>query len=186
MFSLTNNQKANTEKDVLQRIAFANVAIEKQKQREKLQSVVKIIKPVASIARSKWDEKKIHQQISKWLNEIRIMPVAQHQEFNLMNAMKDGVTSAGMTVHFGAKPDYILKATFNQGQVKWKDGVYSLEGNLRLKLMDGEWKGQVRGDANWPIEVSALERNQLPQQLVEAIAKAHQKNLRATLLAIEE
>lgn len=179
-------QKANTEKDVLQRIAFANVAIEKQKQREKLQSVVKIIKPVASIARSKWDEKKIHQQISKWLNEIRIMPVAQHQEFNLMNAMKDGVTSAGMTVHFGAKPDYILKATFNQGQVKWKDGVYSLEGNLRLKLMDGEWKGQVRGDANWPIEVSALERNQLPQQLVEAITKAHQKNLRATLLAIEE
>lgn len=179
-------QKAEAEKDVLQRVAFANVAIEKQRQREKLQAIVKIVKPIAHAVKSKWNEEKIHQKIGSWLNEIKIMPVAQHKEFNLMDAMKEGLSSAGMTVHFGAKPDYILKATFNQGQVRWKDGVYRIEGNLQLELLDGAWKGQVRGNADWPIEVSALEREDLPKQLAEAVKKAHQKNLRQTLLTIEE
>lgn len=52
--------------------------------------------------------------------------------------------------------------------------------------MDGEWKGWVRGDANWPAEVSTLERNELSHQLAEAITRTHQNNLRATLLSIEE
>lgn len=179
-------KKANEEKDVLQRIAFANMAIEKQKQRDKLQAVVKIIKPIASVASTSWDSQKIKEQISHWLSDIKIMPIAQHDEFNLLGSIKDGVISAGMTVHFGARPDYILKETFNQGQIKWKDGVYSVEGTLQLELLDGEWKGQVRGDASWPIEVSALEREQIPAELAEAIKQAHEKKLRSTLLSLEE
>ena len=179
-------KKANEEKDVLQRIAYANLAIEKYQERERIQAIVKVIKPGDSIKKSNWNRKKIQQQIASWLNQVKIMPIAQHKDFNLMSAMKDGVTSAGMTVHLGAKPDYILKGSFSQGQIKWKDGVYSLRGNLQLELLDGQWKGQVRGDANWPIEVSALERDQLPQQLTKAIKQAHQKKLRDTLLAIEE
>lgn len=179
-------RKAKDEKDVLQRVAYANLAMEKLEQRDKLEAVVKIIKSIAIIAKASWDKRRIEQQIAVWLNEVKIMPVAQHKDFNLMSAMKEGVSSAGMTVHLGAKPDYILKGTFEQGQIKWKDGVYSLQGNLKLELLDGEWKGQLRGDANWPIEVSALERDQLQEQLAEAIKKAHQDQLRDTLLAIEE
>jgi len=179
-------KKANQEKDVLQRIAFANMAIEKQTQRDRLQAVVKVIKPVASVARTDWDRQKIKEQIGHWLSDIKILPIAQHKEFNLLGSVKDGVISAGMTVHFGARPDYILKETFNQGQIKWKDGVYSVEGTLQLELLDGEWKGQVRGDAIWPIEVSALERDQIPAEIAEAIKKAHQEKLRSTLLSIEE
>lgn len=178
--------KANAEKDVLQRVAYANLAIEKHEQREKLQAIVKVIKPIVTVAEAKWNRQKIRQQISAWLSQVKIMPIAQHKEFNLMGAMKDGVTSAGMTVHLGANPDYILKETFEQGQIKWKDGVYSLKGNLKLELLDGEWKGQVRGDTSWSIEVSALERDQLPDKLAAAIKQAHQKKLRDALLAIEE
>ncbi|WP_455375782.1 hypothetical protein, partial [Kaarinaea lacus] len=179
-------KKANEEKDILQRIAYANMAIEKQAQREKLQAVVKIVKPIASVASTSWDRQKIDEQISHWLSDIKILPIAQHKEFNLLSSVKDGVTSAGMTVHFGARPDYILKETFNQGQIKWKDGVYSVEGTLQLELLDGEMKGQVRGDASWPIEVSTLERDQIPGEIAEAIKQAHQKKLRSTLLTIEE
>lgn len=178
--------KARDEKDVLQRIAFANMAIEKQTLRDKLQAIVKIIKPIASEARTSINVQLIQEQIAGWMSEVKILPIAQHSEFNLLNAMKEGVTSAGLAVHFGAKPDYILKETFSQGQIKWKDGIYSLEGTLNLELQDGEWKGQVRGSANWPIEVSALERNQIPAQLAEAIRIAHQEKLRPTLLSIEE
>lgn len=179
-------KKASEEKDVLQRVAYANLGIEKLSQREKLAAVIKIIKPVAIIAQSAWSHQKVRQQISGWLNEVKIMPIAQHRDFNLMSAMKEGVSSAGMTVHLGANPDYILKGTFERGQIKWKDGVYSIQGNLKLELLDGEWKGQLRGDASWPIEVSALERDQLPEQLAEAVKKAHQEHLRDTLLAIED
>lgn len=179
-------KKANDENDVLQKIAFANMAIEKQAQREKLQAMVKVIKPIATVASTNWDRQKIKEQISRWLSDIKIMPIAQHKEFNLLASIKDGVTSAGMTVHFGARPDYILKETFSQGQIKWKDGVYSVEGTLQLELLDGEWKGQVRGDASWPIEVSALEREKIPSELAAAIKQAHQEKLRSTLLSIEE
>ena len=179
-------KKASDEKDVLQRIAFANLALEKQAQREKLQAVVKIVKPIASVASTNWDKPKIQALVSQWLSDIKIMPIAQHGEFNLLGSIKDGVSSAGMTVHFGARPDYILKETFTQGQIKWKDGVYKVEGTLQLELLDGEMKGQVRGDASWPIEVSALEREQIPEVLAEAIKQAHQKNLRSTFLKIEE
>jgi len=178
-------KKAEEEKDPLQRIAFAGMVIEKLAQREKQQAVVEIIKPIAGIAKSSVNRNQVEEMIARWMNDVKILPVGQHEEFNLLNAMKDGVTSAGMTVHFGAKPDYILKETFRQGQIRWKDGVYSVEGTLELELLDGEWKGQVRGDASWPIEVSALERDQLPGQLVEAIRQAHQKKLRPTLLSIE-
>jgi len=179
-------KKAADEKDVLQRIAFANLAIEKHAQREKLQAMVSVIKPIASVARSSWSKTQMRDKISQWMSDVKILPVAQHKEFNLLGAMKDGVISAGMTVHFGAKPDYILKETFNQGQIKWQDGVYRVEGTLQIELLDGEWKGQVRGDAKWPIEVSATERDQIPTQLAEAIKQAHEKKLRSTLLSIEE
>lgn len=178
--------KAGEEKDTLQRIAFANLAITKQRQRDQLQSVITIIKPIANIPKTDWNRRKIEEQISYWLNEVKIMPIAKHEDFNLLGAMKEGVSSAGMTVHFGARPDYILKGTFSRGQIKWQDGVYSLEGNLQLELLDGQWKGQLRGDANWPIEVSALERDQLQDQLEQAIRQAHEKRLRSTLLSIEE
>lgn len=179
-------KKADEEKDVLQRIAFANLAIEKQTQREKLQAAVKVVKPIASIAQTSWNREKIKNRISSWMNEIKILPIAQHKAFNLLGAMKDGVTSAGMTVHFGARPDYILKETFSQEQVRWEDGVYRVAGTLQIELLDGEWKGQVRGDASWPIEVSALEREQIPGELAEAIKQAHEMKLRSTLLKIEE
>ena len=179
-------KKASEEKDVLQRIAFANIAIEKQAKREKLQTVVTIVKPISSVVSTHWDKQKIQTLISQWLSEIKILPIAQHKEFNLLGSVKDGVSSAGMTVHFGARPDYILKETFTQGQIKWKDGVYSVQGTLQLELLDGEMKGQVRGDASWPIEVSALEREQIPGVLAEAVKQAHQKNLRSTFLSIEE
>jgi len=179
-------KKADDEKDVLQRIAFANLAMEKQAQREKLQAAVNVIKPIASIANANWNKELIQNRISRWMSDIKILPVAQHKQFNLLGAMKDGVVSAGMTVHFGAKPDYILKETFSQGQIKWQDGVYRVEGILTIELLDGEWKGQVRGDAKWPIEVSALEREKIPGELAAAIKQAHEKKLRSTLLSIEE
>jgi len=177
--------KAEQQSDVLQRIAIASFGLDKFQQRETLQTAVNVLMPTAVVGDSEWNEKKIQSRISSWLSEVKIMPVLNQNDPKLFDALVGGVGKAGFIVDYGAHPDYILKASFQQGQIKWKDGVYTLDGNLRLELWDGESKGQVRGVADWPIAVSAMERDQLADALANAVTNANEKKLRDALVGFE-
>jgi hypothetical protein len=52
-------------------------------------------------------------------------------------------------------------------------------------LWDGESKGQVRGVTDWPIAVSAMERDQLEDALANAVTNANEKKLRDALVGFE-
>jgi len=177
--------KAEQESDVLQRIAIASFGIDKFQQRETLQIAVNVLMPTAAVGASEWNEKRIQSRISSWLSEVKIMPVLIQNNPKLFEALVGGVGKAGFIVDYGANPDYILKASFQQGQIKWKDGVYTLDGNLRLELWDGESKGQVRGVADWPIAVTAMERDQLADALANAVTNANESKLKDALVGFE-
>ncbi|WP_455222544.1 LPP20 family lipoprotein [Kaarinaea lacus] len=177
--------KAEQENDVLQRIAIAGVGIGKFQQRDSLQIAVNVLLPTAVVGASEWNDEKIQSRINSWLSEVKIMPVLNQNDPKLFDALVGGVGKAGFIVDYGANPDYILKASFQQGQIKWKDGVYALDGNLRLELWDGEAKGQVRGVTDWPIAVTAIEREQLADALANAVSNANEKKLRDALVGFE-
>ncbi len=178
-------EKSGQETDPLQRIAIANLATGNFQQRNVLHTAVKILLPTTVVAASDWSEEKIRAQISRWLSDVKIMPVLNQNNPRLLEALTAGVSKAGFIVDYGVGPDYILRASFAQGQIKWKDGVYSLDGNLRLELLDGRSKGQVRGEAQWPIEVTAAERDQLPEAVVKAVRSANEKKLKSTIMGFE-
>ena len=177
--------KSGQETDPLQRIAIANIAVEKFHQRQQLTTAVKFLNPASESISGSWTEEKIQSQISEWLSDVTIMPLLNHKNPQLHDALVDGVAKAGFVVEYGAKPDYILKASFEQGQIKWKDGVYSLEGNLHLELWDGQTKGQVRGKTDWKIQVSATDRGLLPVEIANEIKKANENKLRSAILEFE-
>ena len=177
--------KSEEEIDPLQRIAIASLAFENFQQRNELYTAVKILLPTTVVASSEWNEEKIQSQISSWLADVKIMPVLNQNDPKLFDALVGGVSKAGFIVDYGANPDYILKASFQQGQIQWKDGVYTLGGNLRLELWDGRSKGQVRGAVDWPIEATAIERNQLADALAKAVSNANEEKLKSTLMEFE-
>lgn len=177
--------KAEQESDALQRVAIARLALNKFQQREDLQIAAKVLLPTMVVTSSGWTTEKLQARINNWLAEVKIMPVLNQNDPKLFDALVGGVGKAGFIVDYGANPDYILKASFEKGQVKWKDGIYTLDGNLRLELWDGESKGQVRGATNWPIAVSAIEREQLANEVANAVSNANEKNLKDALVGFE-
>jgi len=54
-----------------------------------------------------------------------------------------------------------------------------------LELWDGESKGQVRGVADWPIAVTAMERDQLADALANAVTNANESKLKDALVGFE-
>ena len=177
--------RAGHEPDPLQRIAIANIAVEKFQQRQQLATAVVFLNPASALTTSAWTEQRIQLQINRWLSDVKIMPVLKQRDPQLQDALAGGVTKAGFIVEYGAKPHYVLKAFYQQGQIKWDDGVYTVEGNLLLELWDGQTKGQVRGKTHWPIHVSATERNRLPLEVAAAIEKANEDKLRSAILEFE-
>jgi hypothetical protein len=178
-------EKAEQDTDVLQRIAIANLAVDKFQQRDELHTAVKVLLPTTVVTSSEWSAEKIQSRISGWLSEVKIMPVLNQNDPKLFDALVGGVSKAGFIVDYGANPDYILKASFQKGEIKWKDGIYTMDGNLRLELWDGQSKGQVRGATEWPIAVTAMEREQLADAVADAVSSANEKRLRDTLVGFD-
>lgn len=178
--------RSGQEADPLQRIAIANIAIEKYHERQRLITAAGVLNPESVSSLNLWSKEKIQSQISRWLSDVKIMPVLNPNDPKLLNALAGGVSKAGFIVDYGANPHYVLKVSFQQGQVKWNDGVYSLEGDLHLELWDGQTKGQVRGKTHWPIHVSATERSRLPLEVAAAIEKVNEDKLRSAILEFED
>ena len=176
--------KAGEQSDALQRIAYANIALEKISEYEQLQSSLNVLNPSAAQKSSQWTPDDIRSQVYQWLSEVKVLPVLENNNPDLKRAFSGGVKSAGFIVDYGAKPDFVLKAWFKQGQVKWNDGVYTLGGNLRLELRDGDWKRQVRGAMNWPIQVTAPERDMLSGKLASAIKQLNEQKLKSVLIEL--
>lgn len=178
-------KKAAQQQDALQRVAYANVALNKIAQYRYLQTWLKILQPTAGLTTLQWPPGKITDQVYEWLSQVKLMPVLQNKDPALKQAFLGGVKSAGFIVDYGARPDYILKASFQQQHIKWNDGVYTLDGSLRLELRDSDWKGQVRGAMNWPIRISATERDLLHRELAKAIKEVNERKLKTTLIELQ-
>lgn len=175
--------KADTEKDVLQRIAYARLSIDKFAKREKLAEILKIVKPTAVLRKAEWNLAKLHNYIDSFVASTKIKPVAEggvnHQ---LLDALVSGIEQAGFNVEHGAQADYILKASVVRKDITWKDGVFTMHGNLKLELIDGKQLNQVRGRTSWPVEVSALEREALPAKLADAVTKINGEKLKQAFI----
>jgi hypothetical protein len=177
--------KAAEQPDAMQRVAYANVALNKITQYQQLQTSLKILQPAVTLDALQWPPGKITNRVYEWLSQVKLMPVLQNKDPELKQAFLGGVKNAGFIVDYGARPDYILKASFQQKHIKWNDGVYTLDGNLFLELRDSDWKGQVRGAMNWPIRISATERNLLHRELAKAIRKVNEQKLKTTLIELQ-
>ncbi len=177
--------KAETQVDSLQRIAITNIAIEKIKEQQQLFAAMKILRPELVIQNRGWTEKQLQSQINHYLSGTTIMPVLEKNNPSLLDALAGGVRSAGFVVNYNADPDYILKASFDREQIRWNDGVYTLQGKLSLELWDGKTRGQVRGKTNWPIEVTAIDRTKLEEALLESIRTTNQQKLRSAFIQFE-
>ncbi|MGD8558144.1 MAG: LPP20 family lipoprotein [Gammaproteobacteria bacterium] len=177
--------KARQQTDTLQRIAYASIALRKISEYEGLQALVKVINPATIEQNPDWSPDKIRNQLHLWLSELKLLPVLENNDPELKQAFRGGVENAGFIVDYGTKPDYVLKGKFQQKHVGWNDGVYTLNGNLRLELWDGDWKGQVRGAMNWPINIRATERELLNAKVANAIKEANEQKLKATLIELQ-
>ena len=176
--------KADTEKDVLQRIAYARLSIDKFEKREKLANVLKIVKPTAVLRKMEWDLSKLQKYIDSFVASTKIKPVTDENssDHHLLDALVSGIKQAGFNVEHGAQADYILKATVESKAITWKDGVFTMHGKIKLELRDGQQQNQVRGRTSWPVEVSALEREALPEKLADAVTKINGDKLKQAFI----
>ena len=176
--------KAKTEADSLQRIAFARLAINKIESRQDYALILRVIKPTAVIKKTDWDIAKIQGYIDEYIASTSIMPVTSESsdKSGLLSALSSGIRRAGFNVVSGQKPDYILKASVERKDITWKDGIFTLHGKIVLELLDGSKQDQVRGTTSWPIEVSANEREGLPDKLTDAITKINGDRLKQAFI----
>jgi len=178
-------EKAEYEQDALQKIAFIQQAIAKQSQREGFVTLINVIKPTTAVSSSAWNQRQIEARLSALIRQVKIKPVAVNNDMHLLKALTAGVGGAGFIVDHGLQADYILKASFQQQHLKWEGGVYRLQGDLHLELVDGNASDRVRGSASWPILVSATERELLTEHVNEAVKNINKEKFRAAFFGVE-
>ncbi len=175
-------ERARQTDDLLQKIASAQRAVDKQLQRNELQRMLRVVALGGQGVSPKWSLAELQAELLDLQSRLKIR--AQADDVALASATAGGLTAAGFMTGSEDEALYTLQARFSAGPVARREGWYWLRGNLVLTLVD---RGDnVRGTASWPLKVSAQEKALLQVRLMQLIDRTLEDELRAVILSFAQ
>lgn len=158
---------ATIEKDKLQKLIYANQALDTQLKRFAYQQTLNNILPAGkSPATPVWQIPKLNDDLKKLLHRIRIKPrVINDDTQKIKKALIEGLKLSGLTIDSTKSANFVLQARlildYTNQQV---DKRYDTKGELKITLTDQNRK--IRVKHGWPINIS-VKRPDMTNKIIE-------------------
>ncbi len=173
--------RSQSQGDPLLSMAALNNALDLQQQRLALQSSLKVIDLSGRGKPSEWNMADLRGRLESKLQTLRITTAVDNDPLGRLDqAMKSAMGNAGFPAVNG-EGDFILVANLDVQDLGMREGWYWLRGKLSVKLLEAN--GKVRGRKQWPLKVSALQRNDSESRLMTQVAKKLNKDLKPAILS---
>ena len=172
--------RSKSKADPLVSMAALNKAMILQFERETLQKTLKVIDVTGRGRPSQWNMAELRGKFENTLQSLRIVTAVDKDPIGrLGQLLKSSMGNAGFPAAKGTA-DFTLVASLDVQDLGFRQGWYWLRGKLSVKLVEAN--GKIRGRKEWPLKVSALQRNDSESRLLTQISKKMDAELRDTMI----
>lgn len=176
----TELNRSNSQADPLLKMAALNKAVGLQQERQALQKTLKVIDLRGQGSPAKWNAADLRGQFESHLQSLQIGTAVDNDPIGrLSQALKSAMGNAGFPAGNGSS-NYTLVASLDVQDLGLREGWYWLRGKLSVKLVEAN--GQVRGRKQWPLKVSALQRNDAESRLMSQVSKKLNQELKEAII----
>jgi len=173
-----NRSKSKT--DPLLSMAALNKAVVLQLERQTLQNTLKVIDASGKGRPSKWNMSELRGELENTLQSLSIATAVDNDPIGrLGQALKSAMGNTGFPAVNGSA-DFTLVASLDVQDLGFRQGWYWLRGKLSIKLVEAD--GKVRGRKQWPLKVSALQRNDSESRLMTQVSKKLNAELKLVMI----
>jgi len=173
-----NRSKSKT--DPLLSMAALNKAVVLQLERQTLQNTLKVIDASGKGRPSKWNMSELRGKLENTLHGLSIATAVDNDPIGrLGQALKSAMGNTGFPAVNGSA-DFTLVASLDVQDLGFRQGWYWLRGKLSIKLVEAD--GKVRGRKQWPLKVSALQRNDSESRLMTQVSKKLNAELKLVMI----
>jgi hypothetical protein len=166
--------------DALLSMAALNKAMILQLERQTLQQTLKVIDASGKGQPSKWNMAELRGKFDNSLQSLRIATAIDNDPIGRLGlALKSAMGNAGFPA-VNNSADFTLVANLDVQDLGFRQGWYWLRGKLSIKLVEAG--GKIRGRKQWPLKVSALQRNDSESRLMTQVSKKLNAELRSAMI----
>lgn len=177
----TELARSNSQPDALMSMAALNKALDLQRQRQALQASLKVIDLSGKGQPSEYNLADLRGRLENKLQSLRITTsVDQDPLGRLDQTLKSAMGNAGFPSANGGG-DFTLVANLDVQDLGMREGWHWLRGKLSVRLLEAN--GKVRGRKEWPLKVSALQRNDAESRMMTQVSKKLNNELKPAILS---
>ncbi len=172
--------RSGSQSDSLLKMAALNKAMSLQQERQVLQKTLKVIDLSGKGLPAKWSVADLRGKLESHLQNLRIATAVDNDPVGrLSQALKSAMGNAGFPAANGSA-SFTLVAGLDVQDLGMRQGWYWLRGKLSVKLVEAN--GKIRGRKQWPLKVSALQRNDSESRLMTQVSKKLNQELKTAIL----
>jgi len=173
--------RSDAQSDELLSMAALNRAVFLQREREALQKTLKVIDLSGTGSPEKWNMADLRGKLETKLQSLQITTrVGTDAYGKLDQILRSAMGNAGFP-SAGNAATYTLVADRETQDLGLREGWYWLRGKLSVKLV--ETNGKVRGRKEWPLKVSALQRNDAESRMMTLVSQKLNQDIKSTMLS---
>jgi hypothetical protein len=173
--------RSDAQSDVLLSMAALNHAVQLQREREALQKTLKVIDLSGKGSPEKWNMADLRGKLETKLQSLRIATNVGTDSYGMLDQiLRSAMGNAGFP-SAGTDAGFTLVADLETQDLGLREGWYWLRGKLSVKLVESN--GKIRGRKEWPLKVSALQRNDAESRLMTQVSQKLNQDLKSVMLA---
>ncbi|MBI3186360.1 MAG: LPP20 family lipoprotein [Gammaproteobacteria bacterium] len=173
--------RSESETDVLLSMSALNHAVQLQREREALQKTLKVIDLSGMGSPEKWNMADLRGNLETKLQSLRIATSVGSDSYGKLDQiLRSAMANAGFP-SAGNDATYTLVADLETQDLGMREGWYWLRGKLSVKLVEAN--GKIRGRKEWPLKVSALQRNDAESRMMTQVSQKLNQDLKMAMLS---
>lgn len=177
----TELARSRSQSDPLLTMAALNKALELQNQRLTMQQSLKVIDTSGRGNPAQWNLADLRGQLETQLQSLRIATSVDNDPLGrLGQAIQSAMGNAGFPAANGSS-NFTLVASLDVQDLGVRDGWHWLRAKLSVKLVEAN--GKIRGRQQWPLKVSAQQRNDAESRLMTQVSKKLNQELKDSIIA---
>ncbi|MBL1276185.1 MAG: hypothetical protein COB30_008860 [Ectothiorhodospiraceae bacterium] len=168
--------------DYFLKIRSTHAALNTQQQRADLLLALRTLGNDTKADDAIWSKIELQVHLKSLLSSIDVKP-RNGKDRQLNSAVVRGLDAAGY-LSTGMTASLELKTTLERSGMKWQQGWFREQGTLFVELLDQN--NQVRGKAQWPLDIKTQERAMLNKEFMGEVTNILREQLGDTVLGVLE
>lgn len=177
----TELARSDAQSDALLSMSALNRAVQLQREREALQKTLKVIDLSGKGSPEKWNMADLRGKLETKLQSLRIATSVGTDAYGKLDQiLRSAMGNAGFP-SAGNDAVFTLVADLETQDLGMREGWYWLRGKLSVKLVEAN--GKVRGRKEWPLKVSALQKNDAESRMMTQVSQKLNQELKAAMIS---